>query len=358
MSSGKNRAKNAGRFTGNTSFTTSSGGPVRVPSAPTYQPGSGGRIPSQRVPETRAAGAAQQQWANTRPISSLGDPTVTDPSAADYLASALPGAVPTPPGGGGGGGRRGGGGGGGGGVSPKVRAAYQALWNSQLGKAADMNKGYDDYEARLGKVYDPTRFDPVYDRAQTGVTSASKAGQERLVPILQGLNDRAAQGRTAMNEAYSAGDDRLAALESEYAGRMGAATGGLNDVLSGFDVGGIAPTGADALTNLMANSRVANARMQTVADAGMADRPAVYEGLNADVSSGMARDEAGLMNQIAMNRLGTGVQSQSQLDAALAQAGLTRMQAEQQRQADQDRLRIELAQMGMVPPSTFTGSWS
>jgi hypothetical protein len=257
--------------------------------------------------------------------------------------------------------RSGGGGGGGGGgyaaPSPQVQAAYKALWESQMGKAMDLGAGYDKYEAGLRKAYDPSRVNAIYDTAKTGVQDASKAGQERLAPIFQGLNDRAAQGRTAVSDAYGQGDARLADLESQYLGRLAAADNGTNAVLSAFDAGSVAPSGEQNLLNLMANSRFANARMGTIADAGLADRPAMYEGLNADVQSGMARDEAGLMNQIAMKRAASGAQADSSLQMALAQAALQRMTAEQARQQQQDQLRIELAQMGMTPPSTFTGSW-
>ena len=255
----------------------------------------------------------------------------------------------------------GGGGGYGGGYAapdPRVQGAYKQLWQEQLGRAVNLGQGYDKYEDSLRKAYDPGRYDAVYDTAKTGVQDASKAGLERLGPILQALQDRAAQGRTDVSQAYAQGDARLADLEGQYLARMASADNGVNDVLGNFDAGSIAPSGEQNLTNLMANARFANARMGTVADAALADRPAVYGGLNADVQSGITRDETGLMNRIAMQRAQTTAGAESQLQQALAQAGLQRMTAEQQRQAEQDQLRIQLAQLGLTPPTAFVGPGS
>jgi hypothetical protein len=225
-------------------------------------------------------------------------------SGPDPLASLLQGQPPINPsgGGGGGGGRGRGGGGGGGGVNAATRDAYLAL---------------------LGQLQNPdmSRF----DEATRGVTAAGKAGMDRLAPIMQELDSRAATARTGVNESMSAGDARLAALQAEYQAAAGGVNDGLNASMAAFGAGPVQDTGAQSLQNLFANSRIANSRTQGVFDAGLADRPAVYGGLQADVQSGINRDQTGLNNQIAQARLAEqnrAKQEEMQLRAQLASMGI------------------------------------
>ncbi len=258
------------------------------------------------------------------------------------------GSYGSPPGGGGGGrsyGGGGGGGGGGGANSAQLKAAYNA-YIASMGTSG-MDAAYGQYENTLKSAYDPAKVNAIYDKAQTGVQDASKAGLDRLAPILQELTSRAAEGRTATSQAYTGGDQRLAALQSEYQGLMGANVDQNQSVLTAHGAGTVAPSGQQDLLNLFANSRVANARQAGIADAGYADRPSIYAGLNADVQTGITRDQAGLLNQIAMQRSAGLTQNDQSLQTALGQSAIQRAQEAQRRQDAIAQIRLEMAQAGI-----------
>ncbi len=260
---------------------------------------------------------------------------------ADPLAGLFQGTPPINPGGsggGGGGGRRGGGGGGGGGgVSPATAQAYKDLLASF---SNGVGSEYDAYEASMRAAYDPSKVNAIYDQQSAGITSAADAGRGRLAPIMQGLDSRAATARTGVNQAMSDGDARLAALQAEYQAQAQGANAGLNNVMDRFGAGPVQDTGAQSLLNLFANSRIANSRSQGIMDAGLADRPAVYGGLEADVLSGISRDQTGLESRVAQQRAAGLTQNDQALQQILGQTGIDRMKAE-------NELRVQLAELGI-----------
>ena len=263
----------------------------------------------------------------------------------DGLMDLLFGLPPTGPGSSGNGGGGGGGGGGASGPSQAEKDAYMAMWQAAQDDGAGI---WDRYEQTIRGQYDPARIDAKFNTARQGVQTAAQAGYDRLGPIMADLNSRASTARTGANEAFAAGDARLAALQAEYQRAAQGQNAGLNNVLAGFDAGSIAPSGEQNLINLFANSRIANSGARTAYDAGIADRPAIYGGLDADVRSGISRDQTGLENQLAAQQASERSANDAALQQALGAAGVQRMQAEQQRQQDLLKLRADLAAMGIT----------
>jgi hypothetical protein len=265
---------------------------------------------------------------------------------ADPLAGLFQATPPTGGGGGGGGGSgRGGGSGGGGGVSAAQTAAYKQLFDS-LNNQALMDE-YGRQEQSIRGLYDPAKVNARYDQLGGAVTSADTAGQSRLAGIMQELAARAATGRTDVSQAYSAGDAALQGIRSRFGGMNAAGNQELNSVLGAFGAGQVGPGESGALDRLFAQGQIGNQRAATVADAGMADRPAIQAGLNADVSQGMTRDVAGLQAQLAARRAQDLQGNDAALQQQLGQIGVARIQAQQAALQEQAKLRAELAAMGI-----------
>lgn len=300
--------------------------------------------------EAANRGAGMNAWyqAGSPGDRSMPNPGRSNPAPADSLGGLF---SSIPPIGGGGGGGGGGsswgrsGGGGGGGVSAEAKAAYKALLEAY--KNGD-GAAFDKYEEQMRAAYDPSKINAIYDQASKGVQTAATAGLDRLGPIMAELNARAAQGRTAVNGAFSQGDARLKALQAEYQQQAQGLNSGLNNVMDAFGSSPVQDTGGQSLLNLFANSRVANDRARTINDASMADRGTVYAGLNSDVQSGITRDQTGLESRVAMQRSDATRQNEMALQQLLGQSGIARLQAEQQRARDELALRAELAQMGIT----------
>jgi hypothetical protein len=229
-------------------------------------------------------------------------------------------------------------GGGGSGMSAAQRAAVtDAYRNSFAGTGA----AYDAYGNALRTIYDPSKANATWDQASKGVTSASEAGNARLGAIMDELNLRAATGRTAVNDAFSQGDARLQQVANRFGGMNQAANTELNSVLGRFDAGQIANQDAGVLQNLFAAGQMANVNTGNVFDAAMADRPAMFAALNADVGQGMTRDRAGLENQIAIQRAAAIRDNENALAKALADNEMGRFQSE-------GDLRLRLAELGIT----------
>ena len=122
---------------------------------------------------------------------------------------------------------------------------------------------------------------------------------------------------------------------------------GLNQGLGAFGAGTVAPTGTDSLRNLFAAGQMQNQVMGNSYETMAGDRDAIYAGLDSDVAQGMTRDQAALQAAIAARR-GQALQANSSaLAQALGQSGVQRAQSAIDRQLQADKLRLEMAQMGI-----------
>lgn len=240
-----------------------------------------------------------------------------------------------------GGGGSGRGSGGGGGVDPRVSAAMQQYMQSVQARQNPYN------DSLIAGLYNPATINQRFDRLGADVGSAAGAARTRVDEIAGGLNDRTAQAGTAIQGIVSDRMNAIRQLASELGSAGQADVAGMNQMLAANGAGTVQGEVAP-LQNMMRASE------NTMADTGvlfaqsMADRAALSGQLQSDVNTGLARDEAGLMSQIAAQRASqTGALEDARLQA-LAQIKLQAAQWEAQKQQEEAQLRLQMAQMGLV----------
>lgn len=250
-------------------------------------------------------------------------------------------------GGGGGGGRGRGGGGGGAGVDAATKAAYTNLYNQMKGSTA-IDDAWAAYENAMRGVYDPAKLGAKWDAARGNVTTAGTQAQNRLAGIYDQMVARGATARDAVAAAQAAGQQRLQDIASRFGTMSGQATSGLGDILGRFDAGGLSNEGYQNQINQQANAaQLAQALQGNAFDAALADRPAIYAALNADINQGVTSQQQQLLNMLAGQQAAESQASSAQLAQILGQSGISRAQAAVQQQQDAAKLAAELAAMGI-----------
>jgi hypothetical protein len=236
-------------------------------------------------------------------------------------------------------------GGGGGGVSgPSQQAIFdrENLWREEdrarenLWREEDRAReeaqrqqriaAYDAYDKTMRGLYTKENVDARFDPLVGGVNTAATEGLSRLGGITDSMAARGVQSRSAVADAFAAGDARLQALRAQYGQQQAQTTGGFNSILSNMGVTGGVQPGSGAMDRIFANAQIGNARAGTIFDASAADRGALVGGLQGDVSTGMTRDKAALLARIAGERAQAQQASDSALAQALAQSGIARGQ--------------------------------
>lgn len=236
-----------------------------------------------------------------------------------------------------GGGRRYGGGGGGGGAAQK--AALQAAYNDLLTQGGSL---YDSYGETLKGLYDPNKVDDIYKSATRGVKTATKTGRDRVNKIYNDQMARNAQARTAIQGAFSQGQQNLQGIQSGFMANNAATNDRLNNSLGAFGAGELQDGNGDRLSQLFASGQIFNNNLATTFDAAQADRGAIYGAQAQDVLTGMSAEEASMMRQLVAQR----TRDRRQNDATLAQA---QMQNSLGKLNSEQEIRLALAQMGMTP---------
>ena len=243
-----------------------------------------------------------------------------------------------------GGSPRGGGGGGPAPLDPAVKAAYMQMWQDAQNPGTNP---YDAYEASLQQAYSNVPVNQRWDATGQAVQGATAAGSDRLAGILQELNSRAAQGRTDVSQAVAQGGAALQGIGNQAMQRSQGLAQGLTGGLGAFGAGAVQDTASSSLNNLAAAGQMYNQMLGNSYDAMAADRPVVYAGLGGDIREGMTRDQAALENAIAMQRAKETQANDLALAQAMGQSGLQRAQMEAQRQQEMNKLRLEMAQLGI-----------
>jgi hypothetical protein len=198
-------------------------------------------------------------------------------------------------------------------------------------------------------AYDPTAANQRWDQTGAAIQGASQAGSDRLAGIMQELASKAAEARTGVSQAVERGGTALQGLQNQFQGQAQQLSQGLGSGLGAFGVqGGVQNDVAQSLNNLFAAGQVQNTQMGAGYDAMASDRPAIFAGLNADVAQGMTRDEVALQNSIAAKRAQELQNNSSALAQALGQTAVQRAQDQRSRQEAADRLRLEMAQLGIT----------
>jgi hypothetical protein len=239
----------------------------------------------------------------------------------------------------------GGGGGGGGGVSgPSQQAIFDRenawreedrardnLWREQDRARAEAHRqqqiaAYDAYDESMRGLYTKANVDAQFDPLVGSVNTAASEGTARLGGITDAMMQRGVQSRSAVADAFNAGDQRLQDLRAQYGQQQTNTAGGFNSILSGMGVTGGVDPDSGYMDRLFANAQAGNVRAGTIFDASAADRGALVGGLQGDVSTGMTRDKAALLARVAGQRAAAQQQSDSALAQALAQSGIARGQ--------------------------------
>ena len=182
---------------------------------------------------------------------------------------------------------------------------------------------YDAYDTQMRDVYSSQRVNSRFDPMVTAAGGAYDSGAQRLAGITADMTSRGAESRTAVADAFSAGDQRLQDLRAQYGQQQANTDGMFNSILSGYGAGGV-EQGSGYNDRLFANAQAGNARAGTIFDASAADRGALVGGLQGDVSTGMTQRKTAMLAQIAAQRLAAQQQSDSSLAQALAQSGIAR----------------------------------
>jgi hypothetical protein len=189
----------------------------------------------------------------------------------------------------------------------------------------DSIAAYDAYDASMRDTYNADRVNARFDPMVTATGGAYDAGVQRLGGITSAMTARGQQARGDVANAFSAGDQRLQALRAQYGEQQVNRDGGFNSLLSGYGAGNV-EQGSGYMDRMFANAQVGNARAGTIYDASYADRGALVGGLQGDVETGMTREKAALLAQIAGQRATAQQTSDSALAQALAQSGIARGQ--------------------------------
>jgi hypothetical protein len=149
---------------------------------------------------------------------------------------------------------------------------------------------------------------------------------------MSGLQQNAGQARTATQGAFSAGDQRLQALQAEYAKMAQGADQKANQTLGAFGgagggaTGTINPSGGGVQDMLMAG-RTANTMRGNAADQLYANRANVYNGLQGDAQMQNGQQMDLLLGQLAQQRTQALAQIQQQHAALALQQAQAEMQA-------------------------------
>tara|TARA_R110002167_G_scaffold42496_6_gene129050 strand:+ start:4381 stop:5370 length:990 start_codon:yes stop_codon:yes gene_type:complete len=192
-------------------------------------------------------------------------------------------------------------------------------------KADRIKRGaaYDAYDASMRDVYNPARVNARFDPMVTATGGAYDSGIERLGGITRAMDARGVKSRKSVADAFTAGDQRLQGIRSQYAGEQVNRVGGFNDILSGYGAGSV-DQGSGYMDRMFANAQIGNARAGTIFDASSADRGALVGGLRGDIETGMTQQKAALLAKIAADRIAAQTTSDSALATALAQSGIAR----------------------------------
>lgn len=295
----------------------------------------------------RYTGAANQEYGFKagEAASAYGD---FDPAAGLFQTISPTSMAHAGGGGGGGGGGRSRGGGGGGGISSAQADAYRAMLNNMTA-SNPVDDAWAAYETSMRGVYDPAKAAAKWDTAGGAIGQAGTQGRERMSGIYNDMLARAATGREAVAGAVSQGDQALQNIRSRFQDASSQGAGNINNVLSNFDAGQMNPgVYQNELDSLFAAGQIGNQRMGNTYDVAFADRPQVYAGLNSDITSGMTAQEQAMMQQIAAKKAAEAQGLDAQLQQVLGQSGISRAQANVQRQADIAKMQAELAGMGVV----------
>jgi hypothetical protein len=205
-------------------------------------------------------------------------------------------------------------------LDERLRAEQEAKTKEDRLKRA---AAYDAFDTQMRDVYSADRVNARFDPMVTATGGAYDAGIERLGGITGAMTARGEQSRGDVANAFSAGDQRLQALRQQYQTQQGTMNSGFNDILSGYGAGSV-EQGSGYMDRMFANAQTGNARAGTIYDASYADRGALVGGLQGDVETGMTRERAGLLAQIAGQRATAQQTSDSALAQALAQSGIAR----------------------------------
>lgn len=264
--------------------------------------------------------------------------------AQQLLTAPVGSQQPRPPGGG----SRNDGGGAGGGADPAV---LQAAYQSMLGQQFDPSP-YDP--SGMLAAYSDAPINGVYDRMSRDVGAATLQGTDRLNGITGQLNDRAAVARGAVGQSF---DQSRAALEQVRQQALASQTqqmGGVNDVLTKFGAGSVAPPGTE-LDQLLTGLQGVQVNARGAYDQTLADRGEAYAGLGADVQQGMTQQATGLQSQIAGQRAAQLAAQAQQRAKIQADMELARSQAQAAWNQQQQEIRLQAAQLGIdlgpIPPA-------
>ena len=243
----------------------------------------------------------------------------------------------------------GGGGGSGSGVDPN-RGVYDSLakyladlggqdvagiYNTQLGNIAS------SYAGQIAGANQ--RFDSLGNE----VGSAGRAGRARMGDIVRLMQERGLLGQQAAQQSFGQADTRLADLQSQFGLADQGNAAGVNKILSAFDAGSV-----DAMQqptqNLFQAARGNTAAVGGMYDQNFVDRSNVSENIGQDINRQLSAQEQSLMNQIAVRR----AQEIQQLQQAQAAAEFAIQQqlmaAQQQKQAQEAAVRLEMAKLGIT----------
>jgi hypothetical protein len=253
------------------------------------------------------------------------------------------------------------------GPSPSEQQAMRDYLATLNNRAGTVNRDFDSMLAKLKGIYNPSQFDQLFDPSSinqrfdtlTNATNqAHSEGSSRLTGILSELDQRGGQARNQVAGAFQRGDQELQGLGSGFAASQAAEDAGLNQVLSSFNAGSVSQSDA-GVQNMINAARASTQGAGATFDAMLADRGAVYGGLNADVSSGMSRDLQGMMtkistglaNELSANekaRFAALLQNSQAQQQAMIQLELQRMARAQQIEDEMNRTRLQAAQAGFT----------
>jgi hypothetical protein len=262
----------------------------------------------------------------------------------DFLAMLTEGVQgsPSAPSGGGGGRRGGGGGGGGAGVN---QDAYRQVLAQMMGQ--DVNPQFDALIARLGQIFDPRQVNERMTGLEQAVGRAADAGTQRVGGIIDALGARANQARGAVRDAFGESAAGLQNAQRTFGAAPAVLQGDLNRSLAAMGAGS-AGVDSRGVNDLMEMARMGSDRDARTFDAMLADRQSIYGGLDADVRTGMSRDQDGLMTQIANRRTSelAGLDAQRQQQTIALE--LQRLEQQQRQQDAMNQLRLEAARAGFT----------
>ena len=230
------------------------------------------------------------------------------------------------------------------GASPAMVSAMRELASS-MSNQVNPYQGYGDI---LMGMYDPASINQRWDKTAADVTAAGQAGTARLQDIAGALQPRIAQAGQQISDAVAARQAALQQLAAENAAAQASDVGQMNQILSAADAGAVQAEAAP-LQNLFTAAGSTLGDIGSLYGQSMADRQSIAQQLGTDVQTGMARDEAALLNQIAAQRAAQTSQMDSarkQLEAELYMQNLGWQNQQAQQRAN---MLMQAAQLGIDP---------